>query len=179
MNENKYVIVLTVSCSVKRKHGKASVNTDTQLRKQDSPFARATRVWLAVNYEWILCSKRARACELGICQSNLCHSWGYQRFQKSKDSLKACFENVNIHMSRGMRFPTMWFVRPAKPQISLRIRAVWSEPLLVAWIFYDCLATGWTLFGVSKLKRRLHRLAESTLVKLPHCRKSHVMAQLC
>ena len=29
-------------------------------------------------------------------------------------------------------------VRPAKPQISLRIRAVWSEPLLVAWVFYDC-----------------------------------------
>ena len=28
------------------------------------------------------------------------------------------------HMSSGMRFPTMWFVRPAKPQISLRMRAV-------------------------------------------------------
>ena len=28
------------------------------------------------------------------------------------------------------------YVRPAKPQISLRIRAVWSKPLLVAWIFY-------------------------------------------
>ena len=27
-------------------------------------------------------------------------------------------------MSQCMRFPTMWFVRPAKPQISLRIRAV-------------------------------------------------------
>ena len=39
-------------------------------------------------------------------------------------------------MSRDMRFPTMWYVRPTKPQISLRIRAVWSEPLLVAWVFY-------------------------------------------
>ena len=27
-----------------------------------------------------------------------------------------------------MRLPTMWYVRPAKPQISLRIRAVYSEP---------------------------------------------------
>ena len=27
-------------------------------------------------------------------------------------------------MSQCMRFPTMWYVRPAKPQISLRIRAV-------------------------------------------------------
>ena len=25
-----------------------------------------------------------------------------------------------------------------KAQISLRIRTVWSEPLLVAWIFYEC-----------------------------------------
>ena len=28
------------------------------------------------------------------------------------------------NMSRDMRFPTMWYVRPAKPQISLRICAV-------------------------------------------------------
>ena len=28
------------------------------------------------------------------------------------------------HMSRDMRFPTMWYVRPAKPQISLCIRTV-------------------------------------------------------
>ena len=46
----------------------------------------------------------------------------------------------------------------SKPQISLRIRAVWSEPLLVAWIFYECYATDWTSFWVSKPKRRLHRL---------------------
>ena len=28
------------------------------------------------------------------------------------------------HMSRGMRFPSMWYVRPAKAHTSLRIRAV-------------------------------------------------------
>ena len=61
-------------------------------------------------------------------------------------------------MSQCMRFPTMWYVWPAKPQISLRIRAVWSERLLVAWVFYDCKATVWTSFGVSKLNRRLRRL---------------------
>ena len=55
-------------------------------------------------------------------------------------------------------FPTMWYVGPAKPQISLRIRAVWSEPLLVTWIFYDFKATARTAFGVSKFNRRLHRL---------------------
>ena len=29
-----------------------------------------------------------------------------------------------VKLSRDMRFPTMWYVRPAKPQIRLRIRAV-------------------------------------------------------
>ena len=37
-----------------------------------------------------------------------------------------------IYMSRDMRFPTMWYWRQEKAQTSLRIRADWSEPLLVA-----------------------------------------------
>ena len=37
-----------------------------------------------------------------------------------------------LEMSRDMRFPTMWYVRPAKAQTSLRLRADWSEPLLAA-----------------------------------------------
>ena len=45
---------------------------------------------------------------------------------------------INSYMSLDMRFLTMWYVLPATPQISLRIRAVWSEPLLVALIFYEC-----------------------------------------
>ena len=57
-----------------------------------------------------------------------------------------------------MRFLTMWYVRLAKSQISLRIRAVWSEHLLVDWIFYGSEAADWTLLTVSKLKSRLHRL---------------------
>ena len=73
-----------------------------------------------------------------------------------------------VNMSRDMRFPTMWYVRPAKAPTSLRMRAVWSEPLLVAWIFYS--------FGVSKLKRRLHRLVSVYSCQMPHCWKSHVTA---
>ena len=41
------------------------------------------------------------------------------------------------HISHGMIFPTLWYVRPVKPQISLRICAVWSEPLLAAWILCE------------------------------------------
>ena len=43
------------------------------------------------------------AVELGSCQSNLCHSLGYERLQKSKDSLKASFENVNIILKKVLK----------------------------------------------------------------------------
>ena len=33
-------------------------------------------------------------------------------------------EKKSTKLSHNMRVPTMWYVRPAKPQISLRIRAV-------------------------------------------------------
>ena len=50
-------------------------------------------------------------------------------------SNKIRFSSVKVHLylyelmkadklSQPMRFPTMWYVRPPKPQISLRIRAV-------------------------------------------------------
>ena len=32
--------------------------------------------------------------------------------------------NTMLYLSSGMKFPTMWYVRPAKAQTSLRIRAV-------------------------------------------------------
>ena len=58
-------------------------------------------------------------------------------------------------MSRNMRFHSIWYVWPAKAQTSLYICAVWSEPLLVAWIFNDIKATDRTSFRVSKLERGL------------------------
>ena len=83
-----------------------------------------------------------------------------------------------------MRFPTMWYVRPAKTQISLHISAVWSEPLLVQWIFYEYQATDWISIGVSKLKRRLHRLVwvytcqNATLLEIT-CPGSNVLSNEC
>ena len=73
--------------------------------------------------------------------------------------LKSCNADSEDYLSRDMRFPTMWYVRPAKAQTSLHIRAVWSEPLQVVWIFYECSATDLTAFRCSKLKSRLYRLA--------------------
>ena len=79
----------------------------------------------------------------------------------------------------------MWYVRPAKAQTSLRIRAVWSEHLLVAWIFYDCSATDWKAFGDSKLKRRLHRLIwvytcqNATLLEIKFCGSNKFKSKKC
>ena len=58
--------------------------------------------------------------------------------------------------------------------------AVLSEPLLVTWIFYDYYATDGTSFGVSKLKRRQHRIVwvyscqNATLLEIT-CRGSFVL----
>ena len=41
---------------------------------------------------------------------------------------------VSYHLSHNVRKRTFWRVRPAKIQISLRIRAVWSEYLLCAFL---------------------------------------------
>ena len=62
----------------------------------------------------------------------------------------------------------------AKAETSLRIRAVWSELLLVARIFHDSKATDRILFGVSKLKRRQHRL-----VWVLTCQNDTVLRLIC
>ena len=48
------------------------------------------------------------------------------------------------NMSRSMTKPTKWHVRPARTQISLGIRPVWSESSLSAWRNLRSLATHWT-----------------------------------
>ena len=78
---------------------------------------------------------------------------------------KWCLENWIRHISRDMRFSTMWYVRPAKPQISLRIRAVWSELLIVAWIFYDVKLLTEHHLEILSLKGGCAGSSESSLVE--------------
>ena len=111
------------------------------------------------------------------------HAPGWQQYTPYFMIWTAVLETFHWNMSRGMRFPTMWYVRPSKAQTSLHICADWSEPLLVAWIFYDSLATDWTSFRVSKPKRRLHRLVwvyiwqNTTLLEIT-CHGSYSIANL-
>ena len=54
-----------------------------------------------------------------------------------------CSTASHLNLSRLMTKPTKWSVRPAKPQISLGIRPVWSESSRSAWRSTGSLATHW------------------------------------
>ena len=60
-----------------------------------------------------------------------------------------------------MRFPTMWYVQPTKPQISLTVKLLTEHYLEFLSFRGGCTGS-----------------SESTLVKMPHCWKSHDMAQI-
>ena len=78
-----------------------------------------------------------------------------------------------------MRFPTMWYVRPAKPQISLRLaQSDQSLRLSLEYSMSVKLLTEHHLEFLS-LKGGYTGSSESTLVKMPHCWKSCVMAHIC
>ena len=53
------------------------------------------------------------------------------------------FVSFNRYLSHLMTKPTKWHVRPAKTQISLGIRPVWSEFSLSAWRKLGSSATHW------------------------------------
>ena len=72
----------------------------------------------------------------------------------------------------------MWYVRPSKPQISLRIRAVWSEHLLVVLTLHELKLPNEHLLEVLSLKRGRAGSSESTLVKMSNCWKSHSTTQM-
>ena len=78
-----------------------------------------------------------------------------------------------------MRFPTMWYVRPAKPQISLRIMhsliRAFASCLLIYSMSVKLLAKHNLEF--LSLKGGCTGSSESTFVKIPHSWKSHVAAQ--
>ena len=62
------------------------------------------------------------------------------------------------HLSCLVTKPTKWHVRPAKTQISLGIRPVWSESLLSAWRKLGSLATDWAHSEDSDQTGRMPRL---------------------
>ena len=54
-----------------------------------------------------------------------------------------CSSRLRNDLSHLMTKPTKWHVHPAKTQISMGVRPVWSESLLSAWRNIECSATSW------------------------------------
>ena len=52
-----------------------------------------------------------------------CVPFKYKKWQFLTYSINMHGESIIMTVSGGMRFPTMWYVRPSKAQTSLRIRA--------------------------------------------------------
>ena len=70
-----------------------------------------------------------------------------------------------------MRFPTMWYVRPAKPQSDQSLCKSLESSMTVK------LLTEHNLEFLS-LKGGYTGSSESTHIKIPHCWKSHVLAHM-
>ena len=62
-------------------------------------------------------------------------------------------------MSRDVRFPTLWYVRPMSLEYSITVKLLTEQHLEFLSLTGDCTGS-----------------FEITLVKLPHCWKSHVAA---
>ena len=71
----------------------------------------------------------------------------------------------------------MWYVRPAKPQIRLRMQSDQSLCLSLEFSMIVKLLTEHHLEFLS-LKGGCTSSSESTFVKMPHCWKSHVTAHI-
>ena len=86
-----------------------------------------------------------------------------------------CFGSEIWKNSRDKRFQTMWYVRPAKAQTSLRVSDQ-SICWLLEYFMNIKLLTEHHLEFLS-LKGGNTGSSESTLVKMSHCWKSHVTSQ--
>ena len=90
----------------------------------------------------------------------------------------AClFVVLKTNLSQCMRFPTMWYVRPARLRPACAYAQ--SDQSLCSSLEFSMGVMLLTehLFEVLSSKEGYTGCSESTLVKMPHCWKSHVTAQ--
>ena len=78
-----------------------------------------------------------------------------------------------------MTKPTKWHVHPAKTQISLGIRPVWSESSLSTWRKLRSLATHWMHSEDSDQTWEIHRLIWVCWAHMPFCWFCWEVAQIC
>ena len=111
--------------------------------------------------------------------------WGRSARQfKIPDEYLEDYNDKNWELSRDMTKPTKWHVRPAKTQISLGIRPVWSESSLCAqWIAKDpgfLHADSGDSDQTGRMPRLIWVFAERTAILLVlSCRGSYRISHNC
>ena len=78
----------------------------------------------------------------------------------------------------NMRFPTMWYFHLTKPQSRLHMPSLIRAFASCLIIFMSVKLLTAHHLGVLSLKGGCTGSSESTLVKMPHCWKSHVEARI-
>ena len=86
-------------------------------------YAISIKVWYADSFIMSLCFRHINVPHKAFCQFCSAEQNSHQNYKQHLIHWSR-FRIITKHLSQCRRFPTMWYVRPAKPQISLRIGAV-------------------------------------------------------
>ena len=134
--EEKLLGKVRLGISCKSSAGRSSLSLFTKQRQNLKMMPSATlwqhyQSWQKFSLQ--ILNSAQFICKLHCFRNQILKYWNLA-YNDEIDCSRDWISGFNL--SHVMRFPTMWYVQPAKAQTSLRIGADWSEPLLVAWVFY-------------------------------------------
>ena len=99
-----------------------------------------------------------RAPEIKSAYENSSQCSWYDNWKRSVLHVNTVSMGILSYCTQRITKPTKWYVRPAKTQISLGIRPIWSEFSLSAWRTIGSLATHWAHSEDSDQIERMSRL---------------------
>ena len=110
--------------------------------------------------------------------SNCGPNWVWENKSGAEDysGNETAISKTFCNLSRSTTKSRKWPVRPAKTQISLGIRPVWSEPSLSAWRNLGSLNTHWAQSEGSDQTGRMPRLIWVRWAHRPYCWFCHAAA---
>ena len=101
--------------------------------------------------EFVVRSELHGQVSLAAVNQILCHSWGYEQLQHSKDLLKACFENVNIVLCPWVPASWAWGHEPAS--YGGMIGLTWETTHIIKTM--NCLTNAWPSFLLQRVASTL------------------------
>ena len=108
---------------------------------------------------------------------NVCPTYVHIRPNKTSWSIQDHVIHV-YNMSRDTAFPTRLLRRLAKTQISVRIRAVWSESSMSTWRRFGSLTSHYMSCEDSDQTAEMRRLLRLRCAHIPYCSKCWAPAHM-